>query len=580
MNKISLINKELKEKKYHFQKRSIFHSLISFGRSVYRCFRALCIKCGNCLTVNIPEDFFLKNSFYCAYSFFYDYTPNIEVIFNDHIMKFYVKLSPICKCLTEEMKEDFNSNVDRASTKNKIEYLFGKVDYYHYILSHAKKRLDLFQTLPVLDLFFNHYKFYRHVFMLIGALQNILLFSSLYRTNDDYMEVTEYSPDFEYNYGFLYKHKNITITRNIFFATTLIQCILAILILLTYIFFNIPNLLFFEISENELKKNYYKKANKKEKLSSTIESVQVEDYYSLDYEKKRENMKLYQKVIPFLYNLIRDGMLFYHLLILVICLIALITQNYRYLAILLTEIILHSNTLKNIIKSFWVPRKPLIMTFILFYLIAYYFIIFVYLFLPHQLPTKDCFVFSDCFFTLCDQAIKNSNGIINYLLEDGLYITDTLYENPRFWIDNWFAIIDIMLVLPMACAMIINSYISLKEQQRAIEKDQNNNCFICGLEKKELNKLYLHEEGFYEHIKLDHYLWNYIFCIFSIMKKNPKNLISADKNIMDNYKKGMHSAWVPYKKCYKKNEEENKDNFEEKNSEDSDKEDDDKKSSD
>ena len=54
-------------------------------------------------------------------------------------MKFYVKLSPICKCLTEEMKEDFNSKVDRSSTKNKIEYLFEKVDYYHYILSHAKK---------------------------------------------------------------------------------------------------------------------------------------------------------------------------------------------------------------------------------------------------------------------------------------------------------------------------------------------------------------------------------------------------------------------------------------------------------
>ena len=150
----------------------------------------------------------------------------------------------------------------------------------------------------------------------------------------------------------------------------------------------------------------------------------------------------------------------------------------------------------------------------LFYLIAYYFIIFVYLFLPHQLPTKDCFVFSDCFFTLCDQTIKNSNGIIKYLLEEGLYITNTLYENPRFWIDNWFAIIDVMLVLQMACLTITNSYVTLREQQRNLEKDQNNVCFICGLEKQKLNKLYSHEEGFYEHIKLDHYLWNYIFSIF------------------------------------------------------------------
>ena len=74
------------------------------------------------------------------------------------------------------------------------------------------------------------------------------------------------------------------------------------------------------------------------------------------------------------------------------------------------------------------------------------------------------------------------------------------------------------------------------------------------MKKHELNKLYSHEEGFYEHIKLDHYLWNYIFTIFSLMKKNPKDLISVDKNILKNYKKGIYSAWIPYNKCCKKNE--------------------------
>ena len=494
-------------------------------------------------------------------------------------MKYYVKLSPICKCLTEEMKEDFQSKVDRSSPKAKIEYLFERVDYYHFILVHAKKRLDLFQTIPVLDLFFNHYKFYRDVFMIIGALQNVLIFCSLYRTNDDYMEVTEYSPDFEYDYGFLYKHKNITITRNIFFATTLIQCILACLILLTYIFTNIPRLSYFEIPEDELE-NYYNKDNQKGKYTiMDVNYQEEEDFCLLDYEKKRKNIKLYQKVLSFLYNLIRDGMLFYHLLMFVFCLIAAITQNYRFLALLLFEIIIHSKTLTNIVKSFWIPRYPLIMTLILFYLIAYYFIIFVYLFLPHQLPTKDCFVFSDCFFTLCDQTIKNSNGIINYLLEEGLYITNTLYENPRFWIDNWFAIIDIMIVLQMACLIITNSYVTLREQQRNLEKDQNNICFICGLDKQKLNKLYSHEEGFYEHIKLDHYLWNYIFSIFSLVKKNPKNLISADKNIMENYKKGLYSAWVPYKTC-KKDENENKNNDEDESGEASEEDDDSDKSDD
>ena len=457
------------------------------------------------------------------------------------------------------MKEEFHSKVDRSSTKAKIESLFKNVDYYQYTLVHTKKRLDLFRKLPLIELLLNHYKFYRDVFMIIGALQNVLIFCSLYRTNDDYMEVTEYSDDFKYDYGFWYKEKNITITRNIFFATTLIQCILACIILLTHILNSFPKWLYFEISETE-QMRYYNKNNVEEDINKNSEV-----FCLTDYEKKRENVKLYQKIFSIICNIIKDGMLIYHLLVLADCLIALITQNYRYLAFLIAEIIMHSDTLKYIVKSFWLPRKQLIITFFLFYLIAYYFIIFVYLFIPHHVPTKDCLVFSDCFFTLCDQAIKNSNGIINYLIEEGLYITNTLYSNPRFWIDNWFAIFDIMLVLPMACGIIFNSYIAQKNDKVEFEKDKNNICFICGLNKQELNKLYLHEEGFYEHIKIDHYLWNYMFSLFNIVKKDPKNLISMDKNVMDNYKKGMYSAWVPYKTCRKKNENETQKNKSEEN---------------
>ena len=552
VNILTLLNKDLKEKEYGDKESRFFDPIIYFGRSFYNCFRSLCIKCGHCLTKNSHEDFYLKDSFFCAYRFYYQYTPHIELMSGDHLMKYYVKLSPICKCLTEEMKEEFHSKVDRSSEKAKIESLFENVDYFHYILVHAKRRLDLLRTMPFLDLLFNHYKFYRNVFMIIGFLQNVLIFCSLYRTNDDYMEVTEYSSDFNYDYGFLYKSKYINITRNIFFASTIIQCILSCLILLTYAICNFPRYLFFEISEKEIIK-YYDSDVEKENYLKERDYTQSENFCLYDYQKKRANIKLYQKIISFFRNLISDGMLFYHILMLVICLVAAITQNYRYLSFLIAEIISHSHSLKNIVKSFWVPRGSLIMTFILFYLIAYYFIIFVYLFIPQQLPTRDCFVFSDCFFTLCDQTIKNSNGIINYLVEEGLYITHTLYSNPRFWIDNWFAIIDVMLVLPMACAIIINSYISLMEDQRKTEKDKKTICFICGLKKPELNKLYFHEKGFYEHIKSDHYLWNYMFSIFSIIKKNPKHLINVDKYILDNYKQGVYS-WVPFKDCCKKNE--------------------------
>ena len=120
-----------------------------------------------------------------------------------------------------------------------------------------------------------------------------------------------------------------------------------------------------------------------------------------------------------------------------------------------------------------------------------------------------------------------------------------------------------MLVLQMICGIIINAYISQKKTHNKIEKDKNKTCFICGLDKNQLNQYYGHEQGFYEHIKLDHYLWNYMFLIFNVIKKNSKNLISIDKNIVDNYKKRIYSTWVPYKKCFKQIEIEGKKNGEE-----------------
>jgi hypothetical protein len=226
-----------------------------------------------------------------------------------------------------------------------------------------------------------------------------------------------------------------------------------------------------------------------------------------------------------------------------------------------------------IVKSFWKPKKQIIVTLILFYLVAYYFIILIYLFIPDQLPNKDCLKFSNCFFTLCDQTIKNSNGIINYLTEEGLYTSDSMWANPRFWIDNWFAIFDLILVMQMFCGIIIDTYLSQREENKDIEEDKKNKCFICGLSKNDLNKYYSSSEnGFSEHIKLDHFLWNYMFAVFNVISGDESNLVFLDNIIKEGYENKVYSTWVPYKKCYnqyeislnkKENENEEKDNNDE-----------------
>ena len=184
----------------------------------------------------------------------------------------------------------------------------------------------------------------------------------------------------------------------------------------------------------------------------------------------------------------------------------------------------------------------------------YYIIIFIYLFIPDQVPDLHCLSFMECFFTLCDQSIKNSNGLINYLDENGLYTDETLWRNIRFYIDNIFAIFEYFIVLQVFTAIIVTGFTFKTKEENKIEKDKTNKCFICGLKKSELSKYY-NQLGFNGHIKLDHYLWNYMFAIFNVMKKDKKNLISFDKIIYDNYRKKIFKTWIPFKTCKIKYEE-------------------------
>ena len=472
--------------------------------------------------------------------FFFEYTPNIEVLYKNKILKYYVRLSPICKCLTREMKDEFHSYLDRSSAKTKTENLFNKVEFYRFQLIMNKKILDAFSTSPILNLFLNHYKFYRNIFLIVAIIINILIFMSYYRPNDDEEEVTLKTKNINFDYGFLYKKQNIRQTRIAFFIFTIIELVLAVLILVNYLIFRVSYFLYYKGNdeEKEKEKEKEKEEDKRKRLNNLAKNGEILKY-------------VLERLGNVLLNIIKDIKLIYHLFLFFVIIVALCSYNYKILSILLIDIIETSSTLMCIVKSFWIPKKQIIVTLILFYLVAYYFIIFIYLYIPDNLPTKDCFKFSNCYFTLCDQTIKNSNGIINYLTEDGLYTSKNLWENPRFWIDNWFAIFDLILVIQMFCGIIIDTFLSQKEKNKEIEEDKNNVCFICGLNKNDLNKYYSNsEKGFYEHIKLDHYLWNYMFAFFNVTIGDESPFLFLDEAIKEGYENRIYSTWVPYKKCF------------------------------
>lgn len=81
-----------------------------------------------------------------------------------------------------------------------------------------------------------------------------------------------------------------------------------------------------------------------------------------------------------------------------------------FFAFHLSEVVIRYPTLRNIIRSFWEPKKALLLTFFLIILFNYFFTIFGYTFFNDIYDGK-CESMLLCFMETFDKAFKNNGGI-------------------------------------------------------------------------------------------------------------------------------------------------------------------------
>jgi hypothetical protein len=508
------IKKTLTNQRKVVEKVHLLTNTFNFFKKIYLILRMLYLYlfCCICIRKKKPrneDEYELtayekeKQFFKKCYEFYFKYTPNIEIIFCNQIISYYIKLYPMCQYLSPEMKEEFQNNVDRTNTKSKLSYLFKNLYYYKEALEHTQKLEEFFKKARIIDLFLNQYLFFKDFSFIITVMINLLIISSYFKTDNN-------NQSFDYSFLYVNESGRIKVTNDIMYVLTLIQFVLSVLIFINYLVKNMPK---YTYSEKLISRNKCKKIGR------------------------------------FFYRLLTDGNFLYHSSYLFFSIIGFFYKYYFLFAYHLLETARRSSTLTNLLLAIWNPRKQLIVTLFLFILFEYYFIIFIYLYMYDNLPDNSCYAFDRCFFTIGDNSYKNSNGIINYLLESKY--KSEFFLGARFWLDNLFCIVLIMLILQMMAGIIIDNFSALRENQQLVHEDRYNVCYICGLHKNELNKLYGNEEGYTEHIKLDHYYWNYMFLIFNLIKKDPKKLSGVDLFIYNNFENQNYS-WIPFETCKKK----------------------------
>jgi hypothetical protein len=145
-----------------------------------------------------------------------------------------------------------------------------------------------------------------------------------------------------------------------------------------------------------------------------------------------------------------------------------------------------------------------------------------------------------------DQTLKNS-GIGNYLesaysaREDGVEI-----EYDRVIFDNLEYLFITLLLIAIISGIIIDKFGELRARREEYYQDCENNCFICGKTKKELDQD-MNSPRFEHHIKFEHNLWDYVYFIANIQemkRNNVENITYVEQYVIDKLERNDNS-WLP-----------------------------------
>lgn len=442
-----------------------------------------------------------------AYSFFQVNSGNIEVIFTDQkLFKVYFWIPPECHHLTEENKEIFHNNVDRSSDKAKVQYFMQKAGDMIEEMQHEFRLSKFYNKYKGISFLTSHVTVWKELAFTMTILLNFFIIASFYEDPTG----NRNSPQLFYgNTGGL----SLSSTSNAIRILGLIQCVCSILIVTFFIIKTAPILI---------------QRGWRKHITNTVSTGCLSTMYS---KIKGFFLTLYFTLsnVDVLYNL-----LYMSFSILGIAGFTL------FFSLHLLDVIYRFPSLQNVIMSIVLPRKSLILTFILILILIYLFSIWAFLGF-YNFYDGNCNSMIMCIKTTFDQGIKNGGGIGQYLDESGGPIANSEIF-IRFLFDDLFNIIVMIIMMNIIQGIIIDTFAVLREETERNTADRETKCFICGKEKDFIERCT--NRPFRYHTVYEHNEWNYIFFIAYLRNKESTEHTGIESSIFDLIKE-KDISWIP-----------------------------------
>src|SRR3990167_4204527 len=194
---------------------------------------------------------------------------------------------------------------------------------------------------------------------------------------------------------------------------------------------------------------------------------------------------------------------------------------YLLYSILLFDVLKLSRTMTRITLALYKNLKLFGLTLLLALFILYFYSVIGFNYFPRDyLHGSDmvyknyCHTLLDCFISTANNGLRARGGI-------GEALGSQYREAGDYWqriaFDFTFFLVIMVLLLNVIFGVIIDSFSSMREELNRLSEDVENKCYICGLQKFELDTK---GEGWYRHIYESHNVYNYLYFLIYIEKKD------------------------------------------------------------
>ena len=256
-----------------------------------------------------------------------------------------------------------------------------------------------------------------------------------------------------------------------------------------------------------------------------------------------------------IYDVFTNGDTLFYILYYVCAILARYGKYHYFYVYHLMDVVVMSETLKNVVKAVTNPIQQLAMTTLLGVFIIYAFTVINFYFFQGDMYNEsgrnECDNMLLCFGQVLRLGLTQGGGIGDYTsFELG---NGPIAENPgqylwRTLFDLFFFIVVLVILLNVIFGIIIDQFGELRDEEVAKTNARLGACFICGIKAGTFDDHFARTQaisnGFKIHTTNEHCMWNYLFFLVYLKHKDETDYSGLETYVHKSYK-SENLEWIP-----------------------------------